>query len=139
MATTFSGRCGRKRDDEITAADIESSHLILFGDPQSNLILQSLIDRLPVTWTAKQLTLDGKSYDATTHAPVLIYPNPKNPHKYIVLNSGFTYRDYAYLNNARQVPKLPDWAVVDFKTSANSLWTGEIVEANFFDEDWRFK
>ena len=135
----FRGDAVVKRDDEITAADIESSHLILFGDPQSNLILQSLIDRLPVTWTAKQLTLDGKSYDATTHAPVLIYPNPKNPHKYIVLNSGFTYRDYAYLNNARQVPKLPDWAVVDFKTSANSLWPGEIVEANFFDEDWRFK
>ena len=42
---------------------------------------------------------------------MLIYPNPLNPKQYVVLNSGFTFREYDYLNNARQVPKLPDWAV----------------------------
>ena len=45
--------------------------------------------------------------------PVLIYPNPLNPKRYVVLNSGFTFREYDYLNNARQVPKLPDYAVID--------------------------
>ena len=44
---------------------------------------------------------------------MLIYPNPLNPKRYVVLNSGFTFREYDYLNNARQVPKLPDWAVID--------------------------
>ena len=50
--------------------------------------------------------------------PILIFPNPLNPERYVVLNSGFTFREYDYLNNARQVPKLPDWAVVDVTTPA---------------------
>ena len=37
----------------------------------------------------------------------MVYPNPLNREKYVVLNSGLTYREYDDLNNARQVPKLP--------------------------------
>ena len=56
-----------------------------------------------------------------------------------MLNSGFTYREFAYLNNARQVPKLPDWAVIDLRTPADSLWPGKVVAADFFDESWKLK
>ncbi|MCA9088084.1 MAG: hypothetical protein KDA90_05540, partial [Planctomycetaceae bacterium] len=76
---------------------------------------------------------------ADGHAPVLIYPNPLNPQKYVVLNSGFTYREYDYLNNARQTPKLPDWAVIDLSVPPNSRWPGKVVGANFFDERWQVK
>jgi hypothetical protein len=69
----------------------------------------------------------------------MIYPNPLNPDKYIVLNSGFTYREFAYLNNARQVSKLPDWAIIDLRQPADSQWPGKIVAADFFDEEWRIK
>ena len=69
--------------------------------------------------------------------PVLIYPNPLNPRRYVVLNSGFTFREYDYLNNARQVPKLPDWAVVNTSVKPTSRVPGEIVAAGFFDERWR--
>jgi len=68
-----------------------------------------------------------------------IYPNPLNPKKYVVLNSGFTYREYDYLNNARQVPKLPDYAVIDVTTPANSRYPGKIVRAGFFDEQWKLQ
>ena len=74
---------------------------------------------------------------ARTHAPILIYPNPLNPKRYVILNSGFTFREYDYLNNARQVPKLPDWAVVDLSVKPNSRWPGKIVDAGFFDESWQ--
>jgi hypothetical protein len=56
-----------------------------------------------------------------------------------VLNSGFTYREYDYLNNARQIPKLPDWAIVDLDTPPDSQKPGKIVAADFFDEFWRLK
>ena len=62
-----------------------------------------------------------------------------NPNRYIVLNSGFTYREYDYLNNARQTPKLPDWAVVDLNEPPGTRWPGKIADAGFFDEHWRFK
>ena len=50
----FRGDAIVKRDDEITAADIASSHLILFGDPQSNSVLGTIMDQLPISWSADQ-------------------------------------------------------------------------------------
>jgi hypothetical protein len=69
----------------------------------------------------------------------MIFPNPLNPSKYIVINSGFTYREYDYLNNARQVPKLPDWAILDLSIPASPRWPAGIAEAGFFGERWEWK
>ena len=54
----------------------------------------------------------------------------------MVLNSGFTFREYDYLNNARQVPKLPDFAVIDLNVPVSSRAPGGVVEAGFFSERW---
>jgi hypothetical protein len=69
--------------------------------------------------------------------PVLIYPNPLNPKRYVVLNSSFTFREYDYLNNARQVPKLPDFAVIDVNVPPSPRAPGRVVTADFFDEQWQ--
>ncbi len=69
--------------------------------------------------------------------PLLIYPNPLNPQRYVVLNSGFTFREYDYLNNARQVPKLPDFAIIDISVPVSSQLPGRIAAAGFFTEDWQ--
>jgi hypothetical protein len=132
----FRGDAQVRRDAEISDEDIASSNLILWGDPGSNKILARIADRLPVRWTADAIVLGGESYPAATHAPILIYPNPLNPERYVVLNSGFTYREFDYLNNARQTPKLPDYAVVDVSTPPDEHLPGKIVRAGFFDEDW---
>ncbi|WDI41101.1 prolyl oligopeptidase family serine peptidase [Bremerella sp. P1] len=135
----FRGDAVVKSDDKVTEADIANSNLVLFGDPGSNAVLAKIADKLPIQWSQNEVTVGGKTYKATENAPVLIYPNPLNPAKYVVINSGFTYREYAYLNNARQVPKLPDWAVVDVTTEPDALWPGKIVDADFFDESWQVK
>ncbi|TWU26577.1 hypothetical protein Pla52o_04300 [Novipirellula galeiformis] len=139
----FRGDAIVKKDTEISDQDIATSHLIVFGDPTSNLFLNSIHNELPITWSKDECSLrageDDNRFDAKHHAPVMIYPNPKNPNRYVVVNSGFTYREYAYLNNARQVPKLPDWAIIDIRTPADSLWPGKVVEAGFFDEAWKVK
>ncbi len=66
----------------------------------------------------------------------MIYPNPLNPKKYIVLNSGVTFREADYRNNALQTPKLPDYAVVDTTTPADEQAPGKIADAGFFGEHW---
>ena len=91
---------------------------------------------LPVKWTAEGIVAGANRYAADTHAPILIYPNPLNPKKYVVINSGFTFREFDYLNNARQTPKLPDYAVVDTTTPPGPRYPGKIVQAGFFNEDW---
>jgi pimeloyl-ACP methyl ester carboxylesterase len=123
---------------ELTDADIANNNLILFGTPTSNPLIAKVLTALPIEWTTENLRVAGVDYDAQTHAPLLIYPNPLNPNRYVVINSGFTFREFAYLNNARQIPMLPDWAVVDVSQGANSVSPGNVVNAGFFDEHWGF-
>jgi hypothetical protein len=133
----FRGDAPERDDAEVTDADIASSNLILWGDPSSNKVLAKIADRLPIRWDASGVHVGDKTYSVDHHVPVLIYPNPLNPKRYVVLNSGFTFREYDYLNNARQVPKLPDYAVVDVSVPVSSRAPGRIVTADFFDERWR--
>jgi len=138
--TQFRGDARAKDDSAVTDADIASSNLVLWGDPESNAVLKRIADRLPIRWEGdKVVVAGGRSFPAATHAPILIYPNPLNPSRYVVINSGFTYREYDDLNNARQVPKLPDWAIVDVSTPPDSRKPGKVVAADFFGEAWEVR
>lgn len=128
-----------KNDIDVTGEDIASYNLILWGTPKSNKLIGQLAERLPIQWTEKEVVVGENRYSATNHLPILIHPNPMNAKRYIVLNSSFTYREYDYLNNARQTPKLPDWAVIDAETPPNFRWPGKVVDAGFFDETWQLK
>ncbi len=135
----FRGSARVKHDTEIDANDIASANLVLFGDPSSNSVLKKVADKLPIRWTRDAIVVGSRRFDAQRNALVMIYPNPLNPRRYIVLNSGFTYREYDYLNNARQVPKLPDWAVIDITAPADSRGPGKVVAADFFGEKWELQ
>ena len=43
----------------------------------------------------------------------------------------------AYLNNARQIPMLPDWALVSTVEGRDSQLPGTILAEGFFDEQWQ--
>ncbi|MEJ7594251.1 MAG: prolyl oligopeptidase family serine peptidase [Planctomycetaceae bacterium] len=135
----FRGDARVVNDTDVTDEMIQSANLVLWGDPKSNSVMAKIADKLPIQWSAEKITVGDKSYESANHAPILIHPNPLNLNRYVVLNSSFTFRDYAYLNNARQVPMLPDWAVIDLNTPPNSVWPGKVVAADFFDEQWRLK
>jgi pimeloyl-ACP methyl ester carboxylesterase len=83
------------------------SHLVLWGDPSSNRLLARLLPQLPLQWDARTLRFRGQDYDAAHHAPVLIFPNPLNPARYVVLNSGIDFREHGYGTNSLQVPEAP--------------------------------
>jgi hypothetical protein len=133
----FRGEARVKDDRAVTDSDIAEHNLVLWGDPNSNSILARIADKLLIRWDREQIKLREETFTADHHVPVLIYPNPLNPKRYVVLNSGFTFREYDYLNNARQVPKLPDFAVVDVNTPPSPRLPGKVVTAGFFDEEWK--
>lgn len=127
----------RVRDDvAITDADIAGNNLILWGDPGSNKVLARLAGRLPIRWSQDGVLLSNSRFASATHVLLMIYPNPLNPNKYVVLNSGVTFREYDDLNNARQIPKLPDFAVIDTTTPPDDRHPGKVVAAGFFGERW---
>ncbi len=133
----FRGDAPVKDDTALTPQEIDNNNLVLWGDPSSNEILAKLLPQLPLTWTADKIVFRGKTYDASHYAPILIFPNPLHPEHYVVLNSGMDLRDDAYGSNAVQTPKLPDYAIVDLDTPPGPKWPGKIVDAGFFDENWK--
>lgn len=133
----FRGEARIKDDAAVTDADIADHNLILWGDPSSNKILGKIAEKLPVKWNRQRIKLGDETFSSEDHVPLLIYPNPLNPKRYVVLNSGFTFREYDYLNNARQIPKLPDFAVIDVRTPPSSRLPGKVATAGFFDEEWK--
>lgn len=133
----FRGDARVKDDNDVTEADIANYNLVLWGDPSSNALLAKVLDKLPLSWTTDGARISGETFNAGHHVPVLIYPNPLNPNRYVVLNSGFTFRERDYLTNARQTPKLPDFAILDVSAPPDARAPGRVVEAGFFDEQWR--
>ncbi|MCC9605181.1 hypothetical protein LOC68_24245 [Blastopirellula sp. JC732] len=135
----FRGKPRWKYDDQVTPADVAKYHIIAWGTPETNRVIRESLAKTPLAWNAEGVEIAGQKFSAETHVPLMIYPNPQNPRKYLVLNSGPTFREQDDSSNSRQNPQLPDWAVIDITTPPNGLSPGKVVVADFFDEAWRAK
>ncbi len=131
------GRVPVVNDTQVTDELIETKNLILFGDPGSNAVLARVLARLPVKWTKTGLEVHGQSYDPATHGVALIHPNPLNPNRYVVVNSGHTFHEPEFkASNANLFPKLGDIAVLRFAAGEKGF-SQETVYADIFDPRWK--
>ena len=135
----FRGELPIKKAYEVNEADIAGRHLILWGTPANNHLIAKVAGKLPVTWKGDTIAAGKRSFSADYHLPVLIYPNPLHSTKYIVINSGPTFREAHDRTNSLQNPKLPDWAILDLNQAPNGESAGKVVAADFFDEFWKLK
>ena len=69
----------------------------------------------------------------------MIYPNPLNANRYVVINSGPTHREGHDRTNSLQNPKLPDWSIINLDELPNDMAPGAVVSHGFFDERWQVK
>ncbi len=129
----FRGHPFVKDDKDVTEADIAKYHLVLFGDPGSNRWTAQVKDKLPVKWTKESVSLGGQSFPANECFPALIYPNPLNPKKYVVLNTGLTIDDRGY-NGDYGTPLWGDYAIVKVRPGEA---IPEMLTAGLFDESWQ--
>lgn len=114
--------------------------VLLFGDPASNPEIAAVLPKLPITWTAEKLVVNGVEYDPKTHVPVLIYPHPAVKGKYVVLNSGHTFRAADLKGtNALLYPRLGDWAVLKPNPTKADPAAADVVAAGIFNENWQFE
>jgi len=132
------GRIQIVNDTALTDEQIESSNVVLFGDPGSNSVLARVYKSLPLRWTEDTIEVNGQFYDPATHVISLIYPNPLNPDRYVVINSGHTMHTPDFkASNAWLFPKLGDIAVVKFEHRGEGNFTESTVWAELFDSAWQ--
>jgi pimeloyl-ACP methyl ester carboxylesterase len=129
----FRGHPFAKDDKDVTAEDMAKYHIVLFGDPGSNKLIARLQGKLPVKWTRETVTMAGRDFPAKENLPALIYPNPLNPSKYVVVNSGLDIDDAGY-NGDYGTPMWGDYAVVKVKPGADMP---DLQMGGLFDENWK--
>jgi len=120
-------------DDEILA----HNHLILFGDPGSNLVLKRIVADLPIEWSRERIRIGNQEWKSADHSPSLIFPNPLNPAKYVVLNSGHTFHEKEFRStNAMLFPRLGDIAIQQFTAKSSGGFDEKTEWADVFDNHW---
>lgn len=130
-----------KLASEVTQQDIQDCHLILWGTPKSNSKIEEFLASKErpgfLSWNAAQIKIGKLEMPSQNSVLVLAYPNPLNSNRYVVMNSGLTFREAHDRTNSLQNPKLPDWAVLDVTQPSNSESPGKVITADFFDENWQ--
>lgn len=122
-----------KNDKDVTPDDIARYHLVLFGDPGSNSWMPKVLPKLPVKWSKDAIQAGRFSYKPADHLLAMIYPNPLNSNRYVVLNSGLTCPD-SELRGEYQLPRFGDCAVLKVEEKTDFP---DFVMATLFDEAWR--
>jgi len=132
------GRIPIVDDTKLTDEQIKSRNLILFGDPGSNAVLAKVLDKLPIQWSKEAIVVAGRKYDPGTHGLSLIFPNPLNPRKYVVVNSGHTFHERDFrASNSWLFPRLGDIAVQRFAKQSNGGYRESTVFADMFNGGWK--
>jgi len=86
------------------------------------------------------IRIGDQEWSARDHGVSLIFPNPLNPAKYVVLNSGHTFHEKDFRSsNAWLFPRLGDIAIQKISRGDSADFTEQTVHADVFDAAWRLK
>ena len=128
----------RRADAEVSDQDIAQRNLVIFGDPGKNKLLARMADKLPGKYTADDFEIGGKSYKNATHGLMMVYPNPLNPERYLVLVPEVMGRCDALgvSHVSLDLCYLGDWAVIEpQKHWPEKLWAMPVAGGSF-DSRW---
>ena len=130
-----------RKAGDVTEKDIQDCHLVLWGTPKTNSMLRTLLETKSlsevITWNDKVLKIGEQDGPVANSVPVFCYPNPLNPSRYMIVNSGLTFREVHDKTNSLQNPKLPDWAILDITQPPTLESAGKVIAADFFDNQWK--
>ncbi|MCX7995340.1 MAG: prolyl oligopeptidase family serine peptidase [candidate division WOR-3 bacterium] len=139
------GFCEIIPDTEITGVHIENFNLILFGNSQTNAIIKNINKSLPINFKCNNramhedcIIVDNKILKKDDLCLMEVYPNPLNPHKFVLLYSATTKKAQKYLNLFPVIYSgsgLPDFIIWD-ENAVRYGWTG-IILSGFFDKNWQ--
>lgn len=128
-------------DTAVTDELARQKHLILFGDPTTNLVIRRIVDQLPLKWDKDSITVRGTDHSTDSHGLAMVFPNPLNPKRYVVINSGHTFHERDFrASNSWLFPRLGDGAVIRFTKrdkQAGSGFAEETVDAWICDQAWQ--
>ena len=130
------------KDSEISDQDAARYSLLLIGGTDANLVARRLAGKLPVEVAADHIAVGGRSFAARDARVQMIYPNPLNAERYVVLVASATPGAMQLWKPERLRNAEFDFAIEDGRVPAGNervspadLW----VAGGWFDYRWQVK
>jgi hypothetical protein len=117
----------RKSDREVDDNDLPHKNWILVGTPKQNRLLAKIADDLPVTFLDDGVKIAGKEYRGEGVGLVMIFPNPVNPSRYVLLMPEVYW--------GGKVWDYPDYVVL--KAPKDGKGNAQVLARGTFDSRWR--
>jgi hypothetical protein len=128
-------------DTEITARDIESYSLILFGAADANRVTASFGSQLPLRVTKDAVSIGGHKFDAPAAMVQMLYPNPRNPSRYVWVIAGTSSAGLFGVEVVPEDPPAWDFVISDGHLPGyrqNATRTQTAIASGHFDYNWRY-
>ena len=117
----------RKADKDVDEKDLAEKNLILVGTPKQNRLLARIADKLPVTFLDDGVKIDGNEFRGLDLGLVMVYPNPLNPERYVLLVPEIYW--------GTKPLDFPDYVIL--QAPQESKGQGRILAKGTFDATWR--
>ena len=129
-----------KADSDVTAKDKKNYNLILFGTPQSNLVLTQNAEKMPIKFTDRGYQLGEKYFSGKNIGVVFCYPSPFSAERMIVVQSGYYWGGALPVNHKWDL--LPDYIIYsdninNEESRRDEIKTNHALAAGFFDHHWK--
>ena len=140
------GECRVVADTSLTATDIAERNLVLFGNPRSNRLIERINGHLPVRFEGNAIVAGKERFSGPEVALHMIYPNPLNPERYVLVGGGLSHRGTANLHKTGldiaasiQFPNSAAYDYVIFDQSFLGKVEDRYLKAGHFNGNWQLQ
>lgn len=124
--------CPRKRDKDVTDADLRDYNLVVVGTRATNALLKRMGDRLPLAIESKGIRIGEALYEGSSLGIAFVYPNPLSPNRYVVVMTSNNFADFAM--PARNLG-LGGW--FDIAVWRQPQGYPQLIWAGYWDSNWQ--
>ena len=126
-------------DTAVTPDLMQRAHLVLYGTHGDNSVLEQLEADLPVEVAEDAIVLGSRRFEGSDVGIRTIYPNPRAPERYVVVQAGVS--PHAVLRGNNLPDFLPDYVVYDDRTTSRrqrlATGSGRPLALGYFDDAWQ--
>ena len=127
-------------DTALTPEMIRDAHLVLYGTPGDNSVLDRVMPKLPIRVDGAAVVAADKRFEGAGVGTRFIYPNPEAPERYVTVIAGPTLDGVRRGHNLPDF--VPDFVIYDAKSTAERprlVPTKPPLSRGFFDGQWQLK
>jgi len=128
-------------DTEISDTDIARYSLLLIGGPEANGVASRLAPQVPLRIRGDVITIAGQSYEAKNAGVQMLYPNPRNPQRYLWLTAATSASGLGFAAPNPYNLSAWDFIVDDGRVPAPNeavMRERTRVVSGLFDQNWRY-